>query len=218
MSRSKAAATPPTAVDRQLQSSADPAARDAAFVTGSTLPATAVVGAYLGQSIEPRALLDQLNARATAVHDGDLRQIEDMLLHQAVALQAMFTDLACRAKAQGSLSSTQVLTQMALRAQSCSRATLQTLIELKNPRQVAFVQQANLAHNQQINNAVAPPPRVESDGNVPNKLFVEGSQIDGRQAMDTRATATASRVDPQVAPLAPRHGPSNRGRQASRRA
>jgi PDZ domain-containing secreted protein len=42
---------------------------------------------------------------------------------------------------------------MALKAQSQSRATIQALTELKYPKQATFVKQANIAGgNQQVNN------------------------------------------------------------------
>lgn len=192
----------------------DPAARDAAFMAGSALPATAVVSAYLSKSGDPAALLSELQAKAMALQGGDLRQIEEMLMHQAIALQAMFTDMACRAKNQSALASTQVLTQLALRAQSCSRATLQTLVELKNPRQVAFVQQANLANNQQVSNVVVPPSRAQATTTAPSKLIVEDLALNGSSSMDTGAAKAASRIDQDVAPLAELNRSSKRGGQA----
>src|SRR6267154_1966063 len=41
--------------------------------------------------------------------------------------------------------------RLALKAQSQCRTTIETLAEIKNPRPVAFVKQANIADNQQIN-------------------------------------------------------------------
>jgi hypothetical protein len=43
--------------------------------------------------------------------------------------------------------------QLALKAQNQSRATLQALVQLKQPSQITFVKQANIAQgHQQVNN------------------------------------------------------------------
>lgn len=44
------------------------------------------------------------------------------------------------------LNATDTYLRLALKAQAQCRATLQTLAEIKNPRPVAFVKQANIAH------------------------------------------------------------------------
>jgi hypothetical protein len=57
----------------------------------------------------------------------------------------------------------------ALKAQSQSRATIETLAEIKNPRQVAFVKQANIAGgNQQIHSG-AEPTRARENEIPPSK-------------------------------------------------
>lgn len=168
----------------------------ASLVTGSAFPATFIVSSYLGGSTEPRDILKQLHKQADAVHQGDMAQVESMLMHQAVALQSMFADLASRAKKAQSLQTVQCLTQLALRSQAGCRNTLQTLAEVKNPRQVAFVKQTNVAQTQQVNNGVPPPSRVENINASPNELLVE--EPHGRTKMDTRTKAKASRADSAV--------------------
>lgn len=121
-----------------------------------------------------------------------------MLIGQAVALQSMFFDFALRAKQAKYLPEVQCLAQLALRSQSGSRSTLQTLAEVKNPRQVAFVRQTNVAQTQQVNNGVlAPSPSHTETINVnPNELLVE--EPHGRKKMDTRTKEEAGRDDPAV--------------------
>ena len=75
--------------------------------------------------------------------------------------------------------------RLALKAQSQCRATLETLAEIKNPRPVAFVRQANIAHGpQQVNNGTAPPPadpsRAGESEKPPNKLLEsrDGERLD----------------------------------------
>ncbi len=50
------------------------------------------------------------------------------------------------------LEATETDLRLALKAQAQSRATVEALAEMKNPRAVAFVRQANIARQQQVNN------------------------------------------------------------------
>lgn len=179
---------------------------NAALLTGGVFPATSVTHAYLCSTTDVRDVLTNLTDRVSAIHRGDMSQVEEMLIGQAVALQSMFLDLAVRAKKHSSLEAVQTLTQLALRAQSGSRATLQSLAEVKNPRQVAFVRQTNVAQNQQINNA--PPSHAKKIENSPNEL-IQGEHHASAK-MDTRAEATPVRVDPDVGTLEAVHRAANR--------
>lgn len=95
---------------------------------------------------------------AKKVNTGDLGTLERMLYAQAVSLDTMFTSLARRAHGQEFLPQFQAFTNLALRAQSQCRSTIEALAEIKNPKPVAFVKQANIAHQQQVNNGDAAPP------------------------------------------------------------
>lgn len=91
-----------------------------------------------------------------------MRRVEAMLLGQAHALQSMFADLAYRAKHQTGLAAIQTIIGLALKAQSQCRATLQTLSDVKNPKQATFIKQANIASQQQVNNGTHPPDTEHS--------------------------------------------------------
>jgi len=182
-------------------------------LTGSAFPATAVVNAYLSTSVNLAAVMEALQQQAAAVQSGDMSAIEGMLVNQAVALQSMFVDLALQAKKQTSLSGTQTLTQLALKAQSGCRATLQTLADVKNPRQLSFVKQTNLAHNQQVNNGVQAPSRGRKHAIVPNELLEDNN--DGSTHMDNRATTASERAHPDVVAVGKSHRPNQSRRQAS---
>lgn len=182
---------------------------NAHLATGGAFPATLIVNSYLElKSMDPSLMLSALQDQAQAVHQGDMTQVESMLIGQAVALQSMFVDYAVRAKAAQSLQTVQCLTQLALRSQAGSRSTLQTLAELKTPRQVAFVKQANIAQTQQVNNGVLPPSRVEKIKEIPNELLVE--EPHGGTKMDTRAKAKTGRTDPSVVTVETIHRPAKR--------
>ncbi len=79
-----------------------------------------------------------------------------MLYGQAMALETLFTSLARRAVSQEYMANMQTYLSLALKAQAQSRATLEALAEIKNPKQVSIVKQANISGgHQQINNGQA---------------------------------------------------------------
>ena len=100
--------------------------------------------------------------------------------------------------------------RLALKAQGQCRATLETLANIKNPRPVAFVQQANIAHGpQQVNNGMAPsqgePAQATKNAFEPNELL---EQQHGER-LDTRPQGAAIRDDSHVVPVAAQHWPAN---------
>jgi hypothetical protein len=121
----------------------------------------AVNAARVTMAYTPKGSLDlvevvaELKAQQAVVAAGDMAQVEAMLLNQATALQAMFTDLAERGKGQTGLAQLQCVMGLALRAQAQCRATLQALAEVKFPKAPTFIRQANIAGQQQVNNGTA---------------------------------------------------------------
>jgi len=110
-------------------------------------------GNVQGESIDFVLALGILEKEVLKLQGGDLSKIEEMLVSQAVALEMMFTSLARTAKAQEQLLQYETHMRFALKAQNQSRATLQALIQLKQPSQTTFVKQANIAQgHQQVNN------------------------------------------------------------------
>ncbi len=168
--------------------------RTAQHLTGSAMPAALVVTSYSGSLAEPLAIMEELKEKSANLKAGDLDLVEQILMHQAIALQSMFMDLAVRAKGETSLPGIQALTQLALKAQSGSRATLQTLADFKNPRPV-FVRQTNVAHNQQVNNGDKPPSRVENQHAAPIELKAHEEDVHGNPTLDTRTANTAGRAN-----------------------
>jgi len=120
--------------------------------------------------------------KVAAVQDGNLSGTEATLTAQAVALDVIFNELARRAAINMGehLDATETYMRLALKAQNQCRATLQTLGELKNPRQVAFVSQANISHgHQQVNNHQACEKPPDESKFSTNKL--SGSKDELRQ-------------------------------------
>ncbi len=123
---------------------------------------TARDGTWDGVNASVTSLVQALNAQSDAVKSGDLGRAEEMLLAQAHTLDALFHSMVARSIANsqaGNLDGSETYMRLALRAQSQSRATLETLSVVKNPPSVAFVRQANIANGpQQVNNGHAPTP------------------------------------------------------------
>jgi hypothetical protein len=129
----------------------------------SSFNAAIVTEAYLAplygkDALNLTDLSHHLSERAQALQgDTPLKQVEGMLLSQAHALNSMFTALAQKATEQEYLKPMEAYTRLALKAQSQCRATLETLADIKQPRHVVIAQQANLAHQQQVNNGTGQP-------------------------------------------------------------
>jgi hypothetical protein len=137
-----------------------------------------------------------LNDMVGAIQGGDLSSVERMLTSQAVALNTLFAECARMAgKHMGThLPATEAYMRMALKAQQQSANTLKTLGEIKNPRQVAFVKQANIANGpQQVNNGTQVPAREEK-ADTSNELL---EHKDG-EWMDARTSSEAGRGNQAV--------------------
>ena len=135
----------------------------------SSISAAVVTEAYLRpvygkDTLNLHGIAHSLSSSAQALQgDTPLRQVEEMLLAQANALNAMFTSLAERATKQEYMKNMEAFTRLALKAQSQCRATLETLADIKQPRHVVIAQQANLAHQQQVNNGTGQPSSAPAE-------------------------------------------------------
>lgn len=155
----------------------------------------------LKDQLDTPAMIRLLKDRGEAVNNGDLSHAEQMLAAQATALQTLFTRLAERAMEQTHMPNLEAFMRLALRAQSQSRATLETLATIKNPP-VIYAKQINQTTGpQQINNGTAPSRKREIE-TEPSKLL---EADDGKQ-MDTRATSATIGSDPIMATLGKLHG------------
>ena len=143
-----------------------------------------------------------LEAQTEKIKNGDLGRCEEMLATQAHALDAMFNSMARRAVNSEYRDTMECYMKLALRAQSQCRATVEALSEMKQPRNVAFVRQANIANGpQQINNggpANEDASRTEEKNILKSKLLSE--QLNGPQ-MDTGATCQTVGVNPPMETL-----------------
>ena len=126
-------------------------------------------GSFAGE-LDLMALVDELRHQINQTIDGDLGRAEAMLTTQAHTLDAIFSNLACRAIRAEYLSGFDTYLKLGLRAQSQCRATWETLATIKNPVGRAYVNQANIAQNQQVNNT-AESSRTRENQNLPDELL-----------------------------------------------
>ncbi|MGA0570987.1 hypothetical protein ACO2Q9_09740 [Variovorax sp. VNK109] len=192
-----------------VKSAAD---ESAALLASSEFAAAGVIAARAGMDDALGPLMITLQEQAEAIQRGDTGLVDAMFINQAVALQTLFFSLLQDAAAAVGATEKQNLTQLALRAQSGSRATLQSLMESKNPRHFNVIQQANVAHNQQVNNGAPPPAREKNRANAQNEQFVIES-AHGSTTLDGRAEAEAGRLDQDVVTVDEIHRPAKRRRQ-----
>ena len=151
-------------------------------------------------------MVKALHTHGEAINRGDLSAAERMLNSQAVALNAIFGELARRAALNMGthLGATESYMRLALKAQSQSRATVETLAAIKNPP-VVFTKQMNVANGpQQVNNGPAPystptSTRTGEAASAPTELLEDRTH--GRTQLDTRATAGAGRKNRSLVPV-----------------
>jgi hypothetical protein len=154
---------PQTTKGQTLQLQAEPGKGDdvhlAECVTQGIVPVASVLTTYSRDTSKDDVSLTEayreLLRLSNASVAGNLAHAERLLSAQAMALNAIFAGLAHRAKENsqaGYLDASETYLKLALRAQGQCRATVETLFEMKNPRAVAFVKQANIAGAQMVNN------------------------------------------------------------------
>lgn len=147
-----------------------------------------------------------LREQVREVQAGDMGRVEAMLYGQALTLQTIFTSLARKAVAQEYLKQFQVNLALALKAQAQCRATLAALAEIKNPRPVSFVQQANIAHGpQQVNNSGGTQAGTHAHAEKTEAAQNELLEHQHGNVLDTGAQGQAGRADCKLEAVATRH-------------
>lgn len=125
------------------------------------------------EDLDLMALIDELNEQSQKVHNGSLDRLEATLTAQAHTLDLIFNKLTQKALKAEYMKQLEGYLKLGLKAQSQCRSTLETLAAIKNPQPVAFVKQANIAQNQQINNgeSEAIASRAGKNEIAPNELL-----------------------------------------------
>ena len=159
------------------------------------------------------AFVSELRASSEKLRNGDLSHVEDMLMNQASALQAVFTKLMERGLSTKDKGTLDLLLRYGLRAQSQCRATLETLANVKNPP-VVYARQANVTTGpQQVNNGVARASAESKSEMTPIKLS-EGSH---ELRPHARTPALESRADRPLATVGAIDGTAHGHRQSEGR-
>jgi hypothetical protein len=154
--------------------------------------------------LQVNALVRRLSHSAKLVGANDMRQCEAMLCAQALALQAIFTNLAqSAARDMGQrLDLTERWMRMALKAQNQCRMTLETLAALKNPS-VVVAQQTNIANGpQQVNNGpVNPSDAKDAHASADNNETGQNELLEVRhgERLDDGTTGATSGADQAMA-------------------
>lgn len=182
------------------------AAKFAALFTSPELAASRVISAgdsktNIGEQIDIPSLLSHLEELGHTVNRGDMSNAEAMLINQATALQSLFACLTEKAMGAQYLSGFEGFMRMALRAQSQSRATLETLSAIKNPPVIITKQLNQNIGPQQINNAVASETLTRENKNQQTQLSEQSDELcpNSRTSSVTRsanqALETLGKVD-----------------------
>jgi hypothetical protein len=166
---------------------------------------------YAG-TVDLADLVSDMRKRIKKVQGGDMQPVEAMLFGQAMTLETIFTNLARRATSQEYLKQFQAYLGMALKAQAQCRATLEALAEIKNPRPMAFVKQANISNGpQQVNNGDArfsdPSTRTGVSARADNSTTAQTELLEASngQRLDTGAKGKAGSADPHLETVAAGH-------------
>lgn len=165
----------------------------------------------LMEKLDTPALIEALRNQTKAVHQGDLRAAEAMLMNQATALQSLFAKLAETGLQASMLPQQETALRLALKAQNQCRATLETLASIKNPP-VVYAKQANVTTGpQQINNGVQASPTSAREIK-PEKNKLKELDHEQQQWLDAGAPSAAGRAHQEARAVAPLHRPQKRRR------
>ena len=100
------------------------------------------------EALTPTALARTVQESRQKIARGDYSEVEEQLITQAVALQRIFEVYTQKMISESYHESQRIFGQIALKAQSQCRKTLNTLVELKNPKNLTFIkEQSNIQIN-----------------------------------------------------------------------
>ena len=167
---------------------------------GAAIATQSVYGKFIGSKLlDIGDLSEELSEQCGKVNGGDMKRMEAMLVAQAHTLDAMFNRLTTLGMGQEFLKQFEVYMRLAFKAQAQARATVEALAEIKNPRPVAFVRQANIAQNQQVINGTDAPTTGDAPRENIKTAQNELLEATHGEYLDARAAGTAGRGDPALA-------------------
>lgn len=195
-----------SAVNIRVSSSVGLDQATARTLTRPEIGAAAIMEKWQSDTYDVNVLADELAAQVKAVNQGDMQRTEGMLISQAHALDAIFVNLMRKSVNQTNAAHWEMYMRMGMKAQSQCRATLQVLAEIKNPRPVAFVKQANINNggHQQVNNGfevIALPGPAPARKNETEQTKLLDREINGGTYLDAGTTQAAGRGDKPLEPV-----------------
>ena len=165
-----------------------------------------------GGECDVTAMHGRLMETAKDAEAGNMGRLERMLSAQAQTLNIMFTELARRAALNMGehMQATEVYLRMAFKAQAQSRATVEALAEVKNPRSVAFVKagQANFAQ-QQINHGAPASHAHARESAIPANELSRLEAPNEWSALEAGTQAAPARGHPAMEALGEVHRPED---------
>ena len=158
------------------------------------------------KDLDPTFLISELNKQLKEVSEDDnMERCQQILAAQAITLNAVFSNYLQKAVIQTSRTHSEQLLKLALKAQSQSRCTMETISKIKNPPNATFVKQQNVAHgHQQVNNHVATPSdssaadRADAHEEKPVNTQNELLENQYEQRLDTRTSSEAIRANQEL--------------------
>ena len=159
-------------------------------------------------TIDLTDLAEEMHKAGQEVNAGNMARAERLLMAQFLTLDTLFNNLAQRAKGQETFRGVEVLTRLALKAQSQARTTAETLAVMKNP--MPYIRQTNIANGpQQVNNG------QQADGVAHAANFQQPDEVleANEKRVDTRAITQAGRADTKLATVGAIDRPKVRSRQ-----
>jgi hypothetical protein len=156
-------------------------------------------------------LVEELEAQTKAVNQGNLAKPEALLLAQSITLDVLFNKLARIADLNifTNIDAAERLFRLALKAQSQSRSTVETLGLLKNPFPTVIAKQANVTTGpQQVNNGIGTSTPVNAharESEIQQSKLLE--QTSGER-LDVGAAGEAIDSDPPMATVGAIHRPN----------
>jgi hypothetical protein len=207
----------PKTLDRRLEPNQTPAEALAKLMAGGVAMNTVTAMSYsdtFGQ-LSLTECVEAVTSQLERVRDGDLAGLEAMLGAQAIALNAISTQLAHRTSKMTIVDQIDRFTRLALKAQGQCRATVETLALIKNPPAAVFARQANIAHGpQQVNNYDdASPALAESPARGENHEIRQNRLLGScDEPLDGDPTTGAGRRDQTMATVGEVHRTADNGR------
>ena len=182
------------------------------LMTRPTLQSATIGGKFLHDGASTLEAMQEINRIIAKVKNGDMSDIEALLIGQALSLNAIFTSYAHTLVGTSmSIKEAQYKSNIAMKAQSQSRAAIEALTALKYPRQVVIAKQANIAQgHQQVNNGglsdqyahAHTHTQAREISNQSNELL-EGEH--GTKTMDGQTATIAARENLPMETVATQH-------------